>query len=197
MGAYDGWEKVRSCVLTKTLSVSDVVGTLYQAEKPADRKFICDEIEISTVAGACILRNAASKRGQKHCMKEEDCTKFLSTTNRTSETKPSFDGVTNDFPVCEGVSNWFTNPPACSDGVALNKVKKCLLEGDQSKWNVVAKGYVRAWFEEYYYRVCHGENHHSKMAGANAVKTMYYDDIWSYNAEQREKITVKGLNWNR
>merc|ERR1739841_421171 len=37
--AYDGWEKVRSCVLTKTLSVSDVVGTLYQAEKPADRKF--------------------------------------------------------------------------------------------------------------------------------------------------------------
>merc|ERR1712097_88557 len=158
------------------------------------------EREIARAAATCLLRNTLSKRNPKNCMNDADCTNFMSSTfekrNISSSTVPKF-GNLDINTVCPKVPSWFSNPPSCADADAMNELDKCLRKADQSKWNDVAKGYVSAWYEEYYFRVCRGNDHHSKMVGSNFYHTAYYPDIFSFTEAEKEAITVKGLNFDK
>ena len=146
--SYGKWTRVQECAKEE------------KAGRDGNGEYKCNAMELAQVAGACLVRNTLSSiGGSLGCMSEDHCTEILKSSRMNGVTKPSFSGGSDDYPTCGLTVNWFFDPPACADKISHDKLDQCLLKDlDHTKMNEVAKGYLRAWYEEYRGRVCGAEH---------------------------------------
>jgi len=188
--SYQKWTDIQNCALNT-------------ASKFEGQPYKCDNMELAMIAGVCLIRNMiGGGYGNLGCMDQSHCTKILDSP-RMNVSKPSFSGGTDDYPDCGLSKNWFFDPPPCSDKILHDKLDKCLLQDlDTTKLNDVAKGYLRAWYEEYRGNLCGAE--HFISTGFGTVKkpktVPYLPQRWE-NIKKKwvptdpDVIEVKGLNF--
>jgi len=85
----------------------------------------------------------------------------------------------------------------------MDKLEKCLMSLNPDQMNDVAKGYLRAWYVEYRYRICDAESY--KNRGKGFIQRSAFDventlpETWAEIEGNEERFKVKavdGLNWD-